>query len=125
MKKLKIYSSAVLAVMLLLCAVLSGCKNVLKEGDVVEKWYKPTTKYMIYQPIIISDGKTTTTIPMYYWVTDNEDWCVKIKGTYKGKDKTETVYVSPQQYECLQVGNHLVLGKDCSLSDDNNTQVER
>lgn len=125
MKKMRLLPSAVLAASLLLCAVMSGCKNKLKEGDVVEKWYEPESSYMMMIPITISDGKNTTTIYQSYWIDDKEDWCVKIKGIYKGEEKTEKVYVSKQQYECLQNGSHLVIGRDCSLSDDNNNKTAR
>lgn len=124
MKKIELRPLGIAAI-LLLCAVLFGCKNKLKEGDVVEKWYEPKSEYMMMLPITISDGKNTITIYQYYWIEDNEDWVVKIKGTYKGKERTEMVYVSPQNYECLNVGSHIVIGKDCSLSDDNNNKTAR
>ena len=124
MKKIKVFQLGIAAI-LLLCAVLFGCKNKLKEGYVVDKWYEPESSYMIMIPITISDGKNRTTVYQYYWIEDNEDWGVKIKGIYKGDEKTERVYVSKQQYECLQTGSHLVIGKDCSFSDDNNNKTAR
>ena len=110
---------------LLVCLSFVGCSNVLKEGDVVEKWHEPESVYTMLMPMTISDGKTTTTYMIPYIIQDNEDWVVKIKGTYKGEIKTEKVYVSPQQYQCLNIGSHLTIGKDCSLSDNNNIETEK
>lgn len=72
--------------------------------------------------LIISNGKTTTTMMIPYVITDYEDWCVKIKGKYKDEERIEIIYVSQKQYERLSIGSHLKLNDDCSLSDDNNTR---
>ena len=98
---------------------LASC-NKLEEGDVVEKWYEPARTYVAVMPMTILTGKSTTTIMVPYVVTDNEDWCVKIKGKYKGEERVEIVYISQKQYECVRTGSHLKLTDDCSTSDDNN-----
>lgn len=110
----------------ILCCVLCliSC-NKLEEGNVVEKWYEPTRRYVAVMPLVISNGKTTTTIMMPYVVTDYEDWCVKIKGKYKDEEMVETIYVTQKQYECLSIGSHLKLTDDCSMSDDNNHKVRQ
>jgi hypothetical protein len=103
---------------------LSSC-NKLEEGDVIEKWYEPTRTYATVMPILISNGKTTSTIMVPHMVTDYEDWVIKIRGKYNGEDRIETIYVGQKQYECLSVGSHLKLSEDCSTHDDNNQKVRQ
>lgn len=102
---------------------LAGCANKLKEGYVIEKWHEPRTEYMMLMPMVISDGKSVTTIYTPYWIVDNEDWVVKIRGKYKGKVIEESVYVGEKQYECLSVSSHLKINEDCSTDDLNNTKT--
>ena len=123
-KKLQFSTSACLLAILCCVLCLSSC-NKLEEGDVVEKWYEPTRTYVALMPLIISNGKTTTTIMIPYVITDYEDWCVKIKGKYKEEERIETIYVSRKQYERLSIGSHLKLTDDCSMSDDNNHKVRQ
>ena len=123
-KKLQFSTSAYLLAILCCVLCLSSC-NKLEEGDVVEKWYEPTHTYVALMPLIISNGKTTTTMMIPYVITDYEDWCVKIKGKYKEEERIETIYVSRKQYECLSIGSHLKLTDDCSMSDDNNHKVRQ
>lgn len=122
--KLQISTSACLLAILCCVLCLSSC-NKLEEGDVVEKWYEPTHTYVALMPTTISNGKTTSTIMIPYVITDYEDWVVKIKGKYKGEERTETIYVSQKQYECLSVGSHLKLNEDCSTADENNHKVHQ
>ena len=114
-------SPAFASVLLAVVFLCGGC-NKLKEGYVISKHYEPTTSYMMLMPMYISDGKSTTLIMIPYWITDYEDWVVTIEGKYNGEVRTEDVYVSQKQYECLQKGSHFKLGDDCSTTDDNNTK---
>jgi len=98
-----------------------GC-NKLDEGIVIEKWYEPTQTNLMMMPITISNGKTFTTTYMPYYVTDSEDWCVKIKGKYNGKERIETVYLTKIMYDGLQVGDYLKLGDGCNTEDTNNSK---
>lgn len=113
-----------LTTLLLASFIMFGCSN-LKEGNVVGKWYEPESHYMVVLPITIPSGKSVTVIMVPYYMTDNEDWCVKIMGKIGMEQVEETVYVTKEQYECLSVGSHLKLGEDCSLSDDNNVKIKQ
>lgn len=115
----------VLILMVIFIAIAFISCNKLKEGEVIEKWYEPERTYVSLMPMYIGNGKTFTVIFIPYIITDNEDYVIKIKGKYKGKDRVETVYVNPKEYECLRTGDHFTIGKDCSLTDDNNTKVEK
>lgn len=122
--KLKFNSPSCVLVMLCCILCLTSC-NKLKEGYVVEKWYEPTRTYVTLMPLVISNGKSTTTIMMPYVITDYEDWCIKIKGKYKDEERIETIYISQQQYDCMSIGDYLKLTDDCSKSDDNNHKVQQ
>jgi len=122
--KFQFSTSACLLAILCCVLCLYSC-NKLEEGDVIEKWYEPTHTYVALMPMVISNGKSTTTIMIPYVITDYEDWVVKINGKYKGEERTETIYVSQKQYECLSVGSHLKLTEDSSTSDDNNHKVRQ
>jgi hypothetical protein len=122
--KFQFSTSACLLAILCCVLCLTSC-NKLEEGDVVEKWYEPTNTYVALMPLVISNGKTTTTMMIPYVITDYEDWCVKIKGKYKDEERIETIYVSQKQYECLSIGSHLKFTDDCSMSDENNHKVRQ
>ncbi len=111
----------ILILTILYCMIfLTSCSNKLKEGDIIEKWYEPENTYVTFIPLLISSGKSATTIIVPYLVTDYEDWCIKIKGRHRGKEIVETFYVSQNQYEHLSIGDHIKLKDDYSMSDDNN-----
>jgi len=48
-----------------------------------------------------------------------------IQKKYKNEERIEIIYVSQKQYECLSVGSHLKLTKDCSMSDENNHKARQ
>lgn len=116
----KLKSFKKVAVVLCMFFTLAAC-NKLDKGTVTQKWYEPETIYVQY--MYIYNGKDMIMIP--YIVVDAEDYCVKIKGTYKGKERSETVYVPATTYDCLNIGSTLVVGKDCSFSDNNNTKEKQ
>jgi hypothetical protein len=110
----------------LLCAVLlsTSCQK-LKYGDIVEKWYEPANSYFMLMPMIISNGKTTSTIMIPYYIYDNEDWCIKVTGIgTKGDTITRTFYVDKITYDTLSVGNFICVDGKCD-EDENNTKVRK
>ena len=119
MRKNKQYRTPVYFLAILLLLGSNSC-NKLEEGYVVAKWYEPEQTYVSIMPMVLYNGKTTTTIFVPYVVTDNEDWCIKVKGKYKDEGKVETVYVSKKEYESLSIGSHWRKTDGSSMSDDNN-----
>lgn len=109
---------------ILMCSAV-GCKNKLKEGNIVSKWYEPASTTVIVIPITMTDGKNTSVMMVPYFIIDNEDWVIKIQGKYNGKIIDENVYVSQKQFDCVSIGNHFILTKDCSTEDNNNKQIEK
>ena len=109
---------------LLVCVILTGC-NHLEEGTVVNKHYEPMEQNLIVMPLIISNGKTTTTMMIPYFITDNEDYVLHIKGIYKGEEVIEQVYTSKEYYEQMQNGDRWKKTQYCSFSDNNNQKERR
>ena len=103
---------------------ISGC-NHLEEGVIVGKHYEPMQQNMMMLPIVISTGKTTTTMMMPFFVTDNEDYVLHIKGIHKGEEIIEEVYTSKECYNRMQNGDSWTKTYYCSFSDDNNTKERR
>ncbi len=109
---------------LLGCILLMGC-NHLEEGTVVNKHYEPMEQNLVFIPLVMSNGKTTTTTLIPYFVTDNEDYVLHIKGVYKGEEVIEKVYTSKECYESMQNGDGWVKTQYCSFSDNNNSKERR
>ncbi|MEI6400119.1 MAG: hypothetical protein WCO58_01190 [bacterium] len=116
----KIINFAISLFVLLVLFISTGC-NQLKEGKVVSKHYEPTRNYIMF--MTIPCGKSMVLKP--YIVTDNEDWVITIEGLFGGKNRTEDVYVTSKQYNCLQKGDNFFLNADCSAEDLNNTKQEK
>ena len=115
------------AIYALLAVVLLGAWgcNRITEGDIVEKWYEPENTYVAIMPMVISTGKTATTIMIPYTIYDGEDYCIKIKGfNKKGKEVTKTLYVRRERWEKLQKGQYFCIDGNCS-EDDFSYQKER
>lgn len=110
--------------LILLPLLFIGC-NELEQGDVVAKRFEPQRQYMAFFPLIISNGKSTSVIMIPYMVTDYEDWVVTITGIADGDTLTEEVYVSREKYECLYVGDHMIVDSGCVKTDNNNVKVRK
>jgi hypothetical protein len=109
---------------LLGCVILTGC-NQLEEGTVVDKHYEPMEQNLVLMPLVMSNGKTTTTTMIPYFVTDNEDYVLHIKGIYRGEEVIEKVYTSKECYEQMQNGDKWTKTQYCSFSDNNNQKERR
>jgi len=110
--------------LLIICISLTSC-NHLEKGEVIGRHYEPTTQDMLILPLVISTGKTTTTMMIPYYVTDYEDYVLHIKGVHKGKEIIERVYVTKECYNNLKDGAKWYKDDTCSFSDDNNTKERR
>lgn len=119
--KFSFKNSVKLIIGLVVISYCIGC-NKLKEGSVIEKWYEATETNLIMMPHYMQVGKVRTMYMVPYYVTDNEDFVIKLKGKHNGKDRIETVYLTQAQYDCLQIGDYLRIGDDCSFDDTNNSK---
>lgn len=79
-------------IFLLSVLFLMACHK-LEKGVVVKKFVTEPHTTFVYS------GKTY--VPIYY----PKIWHVKIKGEYKGKDRTETYVVTEDYYKQVKVGD--------------------
>lgn len=82
--------------LLLLVSVLflTAC-NKLEKGEVVEKYERKAYTTFVYS------GKTL--VPVYHPRT----WNIRIKGSYKGEERTEIYSVTEDYYDQVKVGDVL------------------
>ena len=101
--------------------IVDACTAKINHGQVLEKWYEPQREYITFIPVRM--GKSTILVP--YHITDNEDWCIKILGMYKGKKDIESFYISKERYEKIQRGDKICIDGFCYDEDPNNKKVKK
>ena len=94
---------------MLLCVLvvvsLCGCSNEITEGEVYEKEYQEEYTTVMMLPLVISNGKTTTTTMMPYLVSYPERYVIFIKAYQDDEWKTEDFYVSKEVYDGTTIGD--------------------
>lgn len=86
-----------LSVALLILFILTGCSNI-KEGTIVDKYYRPpfvTTSFMYNGKIMIP---LTTSHPASYQL--------KIELEVDGEKQTNIIYVDSKTYEKYEIGDY-------------------
>lgn len=90
----------------LLLISLCSCGHKLVEGEVYDKEFKPSITQVVMLPIVISNGKTssTTIVPYVYYYPDR--WVIRIRepnggGTYI----TDEYYTSETVYDSVNIGD--------------------
>lgn len=100
--------------------LLSACSDI-KEGIVEEKVYEPENWFMTIIPIYT--GKSM--IPFPYNVYDGEDFIIRVRGiNSKGDTIIKSVYVSPERYNSISIGDSICIENEC-LSDNNNIKEKK
>ena len=92
-------------VCLLLVVSLCGCSNAIIEGEVYEKEYREAYTTVMMLPLVISNGKTTSTIIVPYFVHYPDRYVVFIKAYQDEEWKTEDFYVSKEVYDSINIGD--------------------
>jgi hypothetical protein len=90
---------------ILLVVSLCGCSNAITEGEVYEKEYREAHTTVMMLPLVISNGKTTTTTMMPYFVHYPDRYVIFIKAYQDEEWKTEDFYVSKEIYESINIGD--------------------
>lgn len=99
MKKISI------AIVLVFVLFLSACSPKITSGEVYAKEYREAFTTLSFYPLIISDGKTTTTTMVPYTVYYPERWVIFIKSFEDGEWLTEDFYVSESVYNSISIGD--------------------
>lgn len=90
---------------ILLVVSLCGCSNAITEGEVYEKEYREAYTQVMVLPLIISNGKTTSTIMVPYFVHYPDRYVIFIKAYQDEEWKTEDFYVSKEVYDSINIGD--------------------
>ena len=88
---------------ILLVVSLCGCSNTITEGEVYEKEYREAHTQVMILPLIISNGKTTSTIMVPYFVHYPDRYVIFIKAYQDKEWKTEDFYVSKEVYDSIKI----------------------
>ena len=88
--------------LILLCVLLIGCHR-LDSGIVIHKEFEPehSQTYIAY----IYTGKTN--IPVFQTRTIPDRWYIIIEGVIDAKKRKETIYVSKDEYESINIGDFI------------------
>lgn len=102
-------------VFLLMC----GCSTTITEGEVYAKEYREAFTTVNCYPVVISNGKTTTTMIIPYTVYYPERWVIFIKSFEDGEWLTDDYFVSENIYNSINVGDIFVYdGSRGDLKDE-------
>jgi len=109
-----------LAITLFIVTLLSACSEPLNEGKIVRMIIEKETKNLVLIPMMI--GKTT--ILNQYLVTDDKDFVLTVRGTNSnGEMKTESWYVTENEYSNYSVGDTVSLLKTKAKTTDYHQKV--
>lgn len=97
----------IICIVICISSVLSlcGCSSAITEGEVYKKEYREAHTSVMMLPLVISNGKTTTTNMIPYFVHYPDRYVVFIKAYQDNEWKTEDFYVSKEVYDTINVGN--------------------
>lgn len=91
-----------------LILTLWGCEDKIAEGEVYEKEYRAAHTDVRMMPVVISNGKTTTTTVIPYVVSYPDRYIIHIKAFNGEEWETEDYYVSKEVYDSVNVGDIFV-----------------
>ena len=94
-----------IAILLVFVLFLSACSPKITSGEVYAKEYREAFTTVSTYPMIISSGKTTTTIMVPYTVYYPERWVIFIKSFEDEEWITEDFYVSEAVYNSINIGD--------------------
>ena len=110
---------------LLLVASLCGCSNTITEGEVYEKEYREEYTTVMMLPLVISNGKTTSTIMVPYFIRYPDRYVIFIKAYQDDEWKTEDFYVSKEVYDSINIGDMFLYDEERGDLQDETYTKER
>lgn len=99
-------------IIIIMLTVLCGCSNAITEGEVYEKQHREAHSQLVMMPIVITNGKTTTTTIIPYYISYPDRYVVFIKAFRDGEWVTEDFYVSKDVYDTVNIGDMFVFDED-------------
>lgn len=90
------------ATLFTLIIMIYGCSHQIHEGKIVDKIYEPERTYVYFTPMMC--GKVT--IMIAHTGYDDEDYILRVHGHKDKKCITENFYVSKENFNCHNIGEH-------------------
>lgn len=102
-----------------------GCGNKLKEGEVYDKEFKPAHTTTVFIPVVMSNGKSSTTVivPYFYFYPDR--YVIKIKAFKDDEWLKNEIYVSKDVYEGIDIGSEFKYVEGRDLLDEPYTREKK
>lgn len=94
-----------IAILIVCVLLLSACSPKIKSGEVYDKEYKEAFVTVSMYPVVIYNGKTSTTTMVPYTFYYPERWVIFIKSFEDGEWLTEDFYVSESVYNSISIGD--------------------
>lgn len=105
--------------------LLSGCGNELKQGEVYEKEFKPAYNQLMFIPVVISNGKTCSTILVPYFYHYPDRYVIRIKAFKDNEWLTNEIYVSQNVYDSIVLGSEFEYVEGRDLLDEPYTREKK
>ena len=98
-----------------------SCDSI-DRGVVVKKWHEPAKRTLM----IINQKIGNVTMPMQYWIYDDEDFGVVVAGLNQdGEQDTVRYYVTADLWYKLDIGDSVIINDKFSDEDNNNRRVKK
>lgn len=104
---------------LLLATLATACR--VKEGIVVDKMIEPEQSSIVMIPQYVNQNNYSSQMQVPYKFVDQEDYILVVRDNRKNS-KQYTVYVKPECYHYIDVGQPWERGSCSSFNDTNNYQ---
>ena len=103
-----------IALLVLMLLLLVGCGARIASGEVIDKKYTEAHTQVIMAPIVMSNGKTTTTtiIPFIYHYADRWEITIRQYDAEDGAEVTATYRVTQEVYDAVSMHDEFVYDKD-------------
>ena len=101
-----------------LIVCLCACSDNITHGEVYKKEYREKHSQIMTFPLVISTGKTMTTVIVPYWVHYPDRYVIFIKDFNGEEWVTEDFYVSKEVYDSIEVGDMFEFDENRGDLDD-------
>lgn len=112
-------------ILILTLMLLCGCSSKITEGEVYKKEHREAYTTTMIFPLVISNGKTTTTMMIPYFVHYPERYVIHITAFQDGEWVTEDFYVDKDVYDSINVGDMFLFDEDRGDMEDEPYTKER
>lgn len=89
-----------------------GCCNQITEGEIYKKEYREEHNTVMMLPLVRSNGKTTSTVFVPYFIHYPERYVIYIRAYQNEEWVTEDFYVSKEVYNTVNIGDMFLYDED-------------